>query len=130
MNNLNKLIGRGVIFPIQLNGNGRPDYDDSLQLIESSIRMILNTAIRSRFFNENFGTRIKELLEEPNDSISKSLLKTFIVDSINTNEKRVSIESIDIVSYNLYIVNIGIKLTIRKSRIEETFIFPFYKNLI
>lgn len=124
----NKFIGSGILFPIELNSEGRPDFIDDLRLINCSIRNILYWEKNQRFFNENFGSRIEELIEEPNDGVSRSLLRTFISEALQTYEKRIILKSTDIVSFDSTRVNIKVTYTLRTSKIEETLIFPYYKT--
>lgn len=124
----NKFIGSGIVFPIALNANGRPDFTNNIDLIISSIKMILFWPVNQRSFNERFGSRIEELIEEPNDGVAKSLLKIFINEALYQYEKRVVVNSVKVVSYDLVKVNIELSISIRNTRIEETFIFPYYKT--
>jgi len=126
----NKFIGSGIIFPIELNNMGRPDYVSDIRLILSSIKNILYWPKNTRFFNENFGARIPELLEEPNDGVARSLLRTFVEEAIATYEKRIIIKDITVHSYDDTKVNLKMTFSLRTSKIEETFIFPYYKIAI
>lgn len=125
----NKFIGSGMVFPITLNADGRPNIVNDLTLIQSSIKVILNWSIRTRFFNELFGSRIDELLEEPDDSISHSLLKFFIQESIGRWEKRVIITNIELHNREASRIDARLFYNIRNTKIEETMVFPFYKNI-
>ena len=93
MSAINKFIGSGIIFPIEINAQGRVDIINDMRLIRASILDIINWPTRIRFFNEQYGCRIEECLEEPDDTISRTLAKHFMVDAISTWEKRVDIES-------------------------------------
>lgn len=125
----NQFIGSGYIFPIILNENGRPDSVDDIRLIEASLKTIFTWPKYNRFFVENFGSRINELLEEPNDGIARSLLVTFIKEAVDEYEKRIKVRSVDIVNVTYISVDIRVRYYIRNSKIEETFIFPYYKEL-
>lgn len=125
-----KFIGSGITFPIILNDDGRPDFVNDINLILSSIKMVLYWPRHTRFFNEFFGARLEELIEEPNDGIAKSILRTFVKESLETFERRIKVIDVRVRDYDLYTVNIEIKISIRNEKIEETFIFPYYKNLI
>lgn len=131
MEAINKFIGSGLIFPIELNEYGRPDIINDIRLIRSSILNIINWPTRIKFFNEKYGCRIHECLEEPDDAISSSLIKHFIVESIQTWEKRVELypSGIKILESTPTIVNLQITYTIRNTKLEETFIYPFYKEI-
>ena len=132
MDSKNKFIGSGIKFPIELNSFGRPDTHNDITLIHSSILNIINWPTRVRFFNEKFGCRIEECLEEPDDSISISLIKHFIAESLSIWEKRIELlpSDIKILNSTPSVINVQIRFFIRNTKIEETFIFPFYKEII
>jgi hypothetical protein len=124
----NKFIGSGILFPIEINESGRPDYVNDNRLIVASILQILNTPKNIRYFNENFGCRIEELLDEPNDGVANTLLRAFIVESLTTYEPRIILDSINIVNYDLFKVNVRLTYTITNTKQEESMIFPYYKQ--
>lgn len=124
----NKFIGSGILFPIQLNSSGRPDFVNDNRLIISSINQILNTPKNVRFFNENFGCRISELLEEPNDGVANTLLRAFIVECLSDYESRITLQSVKVDEYDIWKVNIRIEYIITNTKQEESMIFPYYKN--
>lgn len=90
---------------------------------------ILSWPQRQRFFNEDYGSRINEMVEEPSDAISKSLIRRFIIESLDKWEKRVELLSINIENHTTEVYNIHINYQVRKTKQEDTFIFPFYKYL-
>lgn len=122
-----KFIGKGIVFPIKINSSGRPDSVSDLTLIYSSIAMILNWPKFTRFFNERFGARMAELLEEPNDGVTKSLARSFIIEGLGEHERRIQVLDVTVESHNLYTVFIKISFRIRNTKIEDTYIFPYYK---
>jgi phage baseplate assembly protein W len=130
-NNINKFIGSGITFPIELSENGRPIIVKDINLIKKSIIHILSWPYRTRFFNAGFGSRIEELIEEPDDNVSISLLRHFILESIVQWEKRIELypEGIKIISSDHEKINVSITFKIRNTKIEETFIYPFYKEI-
>lgn len=127
----NQFIGSGIIFPLEIDSNGRSVVRDDISLIKASINHILNWPKNLRFFNEGFGSRLEDLLEEPDDSISRSLAKYFIYESIRDWEKRVELKpsDIEVLDSNETIINLKIVFRLRNTKIEETMIFPFYKNI-
>lgn len=128
----NKFVGSGIVFPIILNSEGRPDIVTNIPLLNNSIITILSWPYSQRFFNEMFGSRISELLEEPNDEVTKTLLSHFVVDALTQWERRIVINNsgVKIFSYNRERVDIQITYRINSTKVEETFIFPFYKEII
>ncbi|MAO08031.1 MAG: hypothetical protein CL596_04890 [Alteromonas sp.] len=126
----NKFIGSGMVFPILINDKGRPDIISDSDLIKSSIKIILSWAFGTRYFNELFGSRVDELIEEPDDSVTKSLLKLFITESLNTWEKRITIKGIQLNNKGVGKIDAIIYYSVRNSKIEDTMIYPFYNNII
>lgn len=127
----NKFIGSGLIFPIELNDKGRPDIVSDIRLIRSSILNIINWPTQTRFFNETYGCRLEECLEEPDDVISLTLAKFFISESISKWEKRVELlpSGVTVLESTPGIINLQLRYVLRSTKIEETFIFPFYKEI-
>lgn len=127
----NIFIGSGIIFPIELNSEGRPTVHNDMDLVISSVKNILYWVKRTRFFNQSFGSRVHEIIEEPDDSVTKSLLRQFIVDAITDWDKRVDIShsDVEITSNRDGKVKAILKIRIRNTDIEDTFIFPFYNNI-
>ena len=125
-----EFIGSGITFPFVINNEGRIPIDNGIKLLESSITTILVWPRFFRFFNEKFGGRVEELLGEPNDAILFSLIKTFTVEAISTWEPRVTLIGIEILDREDN--KVVIELTYRASSIkqQQTFIFPFYTDII
>lgn len=128
----NKFIGSGIVFPLELDSSGKVVIYDDNKLIMMSIMAIINWPQGHRFFNEQYGCRLHELLEEPNDNITYTLLKHFITQSIYRWEKRVTTNNsqIKVVRRDHEKIDISITYTINSTKQEETFIFPFYKEII
>ena len=92
-------IGIGAIFPIELEENDQgqtgwyPGYGDS-KLIEENIKALLLYEIGQRLRQEDFGTRLIEVLEEPNTSALSFLIREYIMQALNKYESRVLITKI------------------------------------
>lgn len=122
-------IGKGITFPIVLE-NGKPKVESGFQLIRSSIAMILTWPYGTRFFLGEFGSRLEELLEEPNDEILKNLINVFVVDAINDWEKRVELLSVTILDIDYKTIHIGLRYKIINTQLQDNYIFPFYRQII
>lgn len=130
-NNVKLFIGSGIMFPIHLQNGKVPIYND-LSLIRSSIAIILNWQLGTRHFNEPFGSRIFETLEEPNANVTRSLISFFLIEALTKWEKRILIKSnsvkIEKVTHDK--LNITLTYKLRNSNIEDTYIYPYYKQII
>jgi len=125
----NKLVGYGIVFPIKINGKGSVDIVSDKELIEASIKNILFWPKNHRFFKKIYGSRIFELLEEPNDNISKALIRIFIFDALKEFEPRISISNISTLKSNKNSMNIEIIYTIKNTNEKNIMVFPFNNNI-
>lgn len=133
MSVLNKeFIGEGIIFPFVVNSTGGVDTHTSIELIQASIIQILSWPRGLKFFNEKFGGRMQELIEEPSDLITITLLKTFLTEAITKYESRVRLINIIITpdANNATKYNVEVAYRIRNTKVVSSFIYPFYKEVI
>ena len=92
-------IGIGAIFPIELKENNQgqtgwyPVYGDS-KLIEENIKALLLYEIGQRLRQEDFGTKLIEVLEEPNTSALSFLVREYIMQALAKYESRVAVTKI------------------------------------
>lgn len=125
-----KFTGSGLIFPIEIGAEGRPDIISGTPLINASINHILSWPVRNKYFNEEFGSRLEELLEEPNDVVLRTLIRRFVIEALEQWEKRIELISVEIIPSGEARLDIHIIYQIRNTKIEETFIYPFYREII
>lgn len=135
------VIGSGAGFPIELtkplddNGNIQQIYNDdgvlvdlvtwspligSFDLIKQNIIAILNTPLGFQIRNEFFGSRINEVIEEPNAQAANYLLITYIKESIEIWEPRVKISKIETTYKNEY-VTLKLRLSLIETGQESEF---------
>lgn len=124
-------LGQGLNFPIVL-VNGSAQLSGYQELIESSIKTILSWEVYSRPFNPQFGSRLWQLIGEPNDLILRSLVRRFIVDAISYWERRISLLEVTIGSLEAdkIVVNIKYKIlsTAQLKELDYTFYTTSYVN--
>ena len=91
-----QFLGRGLLFPIELDSLGRAKTDTGIILIRSAIRNILAFLWGTRYLLGNFGSKLEFILEQPNDEMAIAMAKTYIVEAITFWEKRVDQVSLTI----------------------------------
>lgn len=113
------IIGKGPTFPIKLSQNADEDTgwyseDGTIDLLKSDLTSLMSYQVGQRIRQENYGTRLWELLEEPNTTVLDHLIKSFISSSISNWEPRVKPidpSGIKVIKYPTYIkVNVSISL--------------------
>lgn len=91
---------RGIAAPITRSGGDYFSSKKTMDLIWSSIVLILGTPVGTRIMLPEFGSSIPTLLFEPNDEVLEGLLKRYIIDAIARWEPRVNIRTIAIKTNN------------------------------
>lgn len=126
-NKITDFLGTGLSYPIELE-NGKPVVSKGKALITSSIKTILSWVLGTRFFLGEFGTRIYDLLEEPNDTVANDLLEAFIKEGLTKWEKRITVSGVKVsqtennkLATIIYSIN-GLPGL-------ETFIWPIYSEI-
>lgn len=92
---IQSVLGKGIVFPFQLE-SGKIKISNYNELIQASIKNILLWPYYSRYFMQEFGSRIYEMLEEPNRAVMKTHLRTFTLQSLNRWEPRISVLEVDV----------------------------------
>ena len=101
-NNLyNNLIGKGLLFPIQLTKNekgktGWYPVNGNPDLIKENLTALIYYMIGQRIRQESFGTRLWECIEEPNTQALAFLIKDFLIKAITSWEDRITIQDIKV----------------------------------
>jgi phage baseplate assembly protein W len=126
---LNKRIGQGLAFPIQLDSNGRAVVSGGSELINSSLRSILYWLVGTRFMLGEFGSMVYQLLHQPTDSVLVGLIRTYVIDAITKWEKRITLKQVNFKIISDTEVNIELVYTLANSTTQGSFVFPFYTKI-
>lgn len=86
----------GSPYPITKHPKGFFRTQTGIKQIKSDLLVLLLTNPGERVMLPEFGTPLRELLFEPNDTVSSERAREMIINSINTWEPRVIIESLDV----------------------------------
>lgn len=110
-NILEKVIGSGALYPIQLeqNSSGKRGWypvTGSKDLILHNINSVIQYELGFRIRQEDFGTRLWECIEEPNTQAQAFLVYQFVKQALTKWENRIMITKTDLIRE-------GTKLTIQ-----------------
>ena len=114
----------GLAFPIELS-SGKHLVVSGSDLIQASIKTIIAWPLFTRFYEGNFGSRIHEVLEEPNDDIIINLIRRFIIDAISEWEKRIELTNLTIIKTGPEKLTIELIYNIKESNIEGSFYYNY-----
>lgn len=130
-------LGKGLRFPFAFarrSGGAQVSTVTSMDHahIHESVLQILGTRPGERFLNPEFGSRLKDLVFEPNDSILKGLIRHYVIDAIERWEKRVYVtdvtfdDSPETVDANTILVRISYRVI--DTQVEGNLVWPFCRE--
>lgn len=130
INSSTAFLGRGWGFPVNFKrGFNGVDMLEGENDIQSSLEILLATALGERVMEPGYGCNLDKLIFEPLDTT----FSTFITDQIKTailfNEPRVRLENVNYILDNLGgRIDISIDYTIIATNNRANLVFPFYLN--
>lgn len=126
---IQNFIGQGITFPLQLVKGAAPLLS-GFDLIKSSIYTILSWQIGTRFLLTEFGSLVKQLLEEPTDADTANTLNIFVVDAIRQWEPRVEKVSCTMIIKSPTEIDLQITYQILGTQQPDSFVFPYFTTII
>lgn len=124
---MSELSTKGLVFPLELS-SGAHVISESDDLIKSSIRIILSWPLFTNENEDDFGSRIYEVLEEPNDEVLITLIEKFIIDSLNKWERRIELKKMTFERPSNERLIVDLFYHIKDINIEDTLRYTFYTN--
>ena len=129
--NLREIIGEDIDFPFRFTDArkvGVIPRSNAGERINDAIHIILATRIGERPFNPEFGSRLPELVFEPNDAALQRLLVFYTSDALKRWEKRIEVISVTIIeglNQDRNEVGVHIEYRIRNSHVRGSYVYPF-----
>lgn len=129
MSEIREYLGQGIKCPDEL-VNGKRTLTNDRALVEQSIKIILDTPRGHRFMLPEFGSRLGELIFEPNDDVLEDLISYFIYEAITTWEKRVQYIKTEFHRPDPDTLHCEVFYRILQSNEINSFIYPFYRKIV
>ncbi len=130
-------LGQGLKFPFrfkQRSGGAEVSATTSAEHahIHESILQILGTRPGERFMLPEFGSRLRDLVFEPNDEVLKGLVRHYVIDAIKRWEKRVVITEVSFddsdVNKDRNLLLVRISYRVIQSQVEGNLVYPFHRE--
>jgi len=118
---------KGISFPLELT-SGSHTLVEGVDLIRDSIKTILSWTLYTREYEDSFGSRIFETLEEPNDDVLMTLIRRFTVDALEKWEKRIELISMNFERPAPEKVAIDLVYRIKELDIRDSLQYYYYTN--
>lgn len=124
-----RYIGSTLAIPLKVKaGGGLYVLTSPTAVLRQSIYVILATRIGERLLNPEFGSRLPELLFEPNDIILATLGTQYIREALRRWEPRIEVETVT------WDPPVGSQRTVRigyvetRTRRQENQLFPWFNG--
>ncbi len=93
---LDLIVGRGWSFPIRVGPQGGIALSTEQDEIEEAIRIILATAKGERAMRLDFGSRLHELVFEPNNSQTAAQARRYVEEALGMWEPRIRVMEVKV----------------------------------
>jgi phage baseplate assembly protein W len=120
-------VGRGVAFPLAIDGAGRIALLSGDADIDRSLRSIILTAPGERLMRPAFGCAIWDLLFHPSNHNTLGLMRHAVREAVGRWEPRVELDAVDVTlaEHGTKVV-IDLVYRIRSTNDRRNLVFPFY----
>jgi phage baseplate assembly protein W len=127
-NPLDKIIGNGWSFPIEIDGRGGIKLSRGVNEIEEAMQLIIGTPVGQRFMRPLFGCRIHELLFAPINAITISTAQQYVEDALNFWEPRIDVEEVQVQPHpqKPSMLLISLRYRIKANHDVRALVYPFY----
>ena len=121
-------LGRGLASTLQVNGRGEIALVGGEQDIEQSIRVILSTRPGERVMRPRFGCRGNELLFEPRDVATETLLRQYVVEALTMWEPRIEVLAVEVFTDPEFdgAMFVEIQYAVSTTHNQRSIVYPFF----
>lgn len=128
------VVGSGLRSPISFSvGRGVRSLttSDGLEKIQSSIKAILTTRPGERVMQPEFGSRLPDLVFEPDEGVTRQLLAFYTADALSRWERRIRVLAVNFTSDSetrSNYVGISIEFEVLATHQRGSYVFPYEIN--
>lgn len=121
-------LGRGWKFPVSFSKTGKQvllsEFEND---VRESLILLLSTTLGERIMRPGYGTIIRDMLFEPLDTTTATLIGEQVKKAILINEPRVFVDRVEATQESLQgKIELSIDYTIIASNTRQNLVFPFY----
>lgn len=119
-------LGQGLKFPISTKKE-RLCIANGEQSVKESIILIMATARGERVMHPEFGCRLNEMLFASNDTITTTLIESYVEEALLKWEPRIEVLDITAVPRtNKPVIDISVDYMIKTANSKDNLVYPFY----
>jgi uncharacterized protein len=121
-------VGRGWVFPVGLDLRGRLALTTGFEVIERSIRLILQTVRGERVMRPMFGSELHLLTFAENNATTAGLADFYVRQALAHCEPRIDVEHVGVswseAERGMMLIDISYRIKATNDR--RNLVFPFY----
>jgi len=123
-------LGRGWKYPVTFRKSSRTvELSQYERDIRESLNILLSTRRGERVMRPDYGTNVRDMLFEPLDVNTATLVGDEVKKAILLNEPRVFVDSVEAVQEELNgFIEVTIQYTIISTNTRSNLVYPFYLN--
>ncbi len=123
-------LGKGWKFPVEFSkGSNSVEMVEDEQDIQESIHILLSTALGERVLRPDYGANVEDLLFEPINITTTTILTNRMKRAILFHEPRIDTHEIDLVpDADNGILQVTVEYTIIATNTRTNLVFPYYLN--
>lgn len=124
----NDIVGRGWVFPPQINAQGGLALTNEVNELEQAILIILSTAPGQRVMRPNFGCRLQDLVFAPNTLQTATQARRYVEEALGMWEPRIQVREVTVRPYREAenCLHIEVQYEIKTTRDRRALVYPFY----
>ena len=131
-------LGTGLRFPFRFDPRtggvqgSAPKTATDPEHLRQSILQILRTQPGERFLRPEFGSRLHELVFEPDDEVLKGLVRHHVFEAVRRWEKRVVVTDVSFEEpaegSDPHVLPVKIAYRVLQGPVEGTLVYPFHRE--
>jgi len=125
-----EFLGRGLKFPVRVNGRGGLSWSEAEESIAESIWLILSTPKRSRVMEPEFGCGAYDFVFAPNTATTRAMVQNEVQRALVRHEPRIDVLEVRAISQvevpEMLLVEIDYR--VRANNAAHNIVYPFYLN--
>ncbi|MGK6353920.1 GPW/gp25 family protein [Sphingomonas sp. DT-207] len=125
-----EFLGRGLKFPIRVNGRGGLSWSEGEESIAEAIWIILSTPRRSRVMEPEFGCGAHDYVFAPNNATTRAMVQSEVLRALVRYEPRIDVLAVRATAQadvpELLLVEIDYR--VRANNAAHNIVYPFYLN--
>jgi phage baseplate assembly protein W len=123
-----KFLGVGMVFPMDVDGQGQVVLNSYEDHVRQSILLILQTAKGERVMRPDFGAGLQTLVFEPAGPATAAMVRHEVQQALLRNEPRIDVLSVQVTADPSQpgVLTINVNYRVRQTDTIYNVVYPFY----